>query len=409
MKPYLLYLFLFSFTSVFSQDKEVVTWINEHALDLSPFSIAGLEKALESSDFKNIDASIYGFGEATHHNKEFSTLKTGFFKYLVVHKQVKTFVLEESFGACFFINEYLHGRDGDLRDLVLSFRQGIWQTEEIFALINWMKVYNEGKTLDEQISVYGNDCMFNYGIGTILKNLCKRYSIELNEREFALLELYASPSLAEKTDGFKDNQDDLAHLIVKLNQSNDLSQASTALSNFVAFINNPVQEVRDRFMFETVSKLYENKKQKVFVWAHNEHVKKTRLFRENVPSMGSLLSKKYQKNYYAVGFEFGIGSFFSYDAKEKRSTTVVLEKPIRATNSEFLFPVKQDVFFLDFEMANEIDFIRKFLSQKRDYVVIGGYGLVLDYLKYSYARDKYNELFDGLIYVKNVSRSVYLK
>lgn len=411
MKTYLLNLFfiLAFYHSTFSQDKEVVTWINQNALDLSSLSDTEFEKIIEGSDFSNKNASIYGFGEATHHNKEFSTLKTSFFKYLVEHKEVKIFVLEESFGACYFINEYLHGKEGDLRDLVLNFKQGIWQTEEVFALINWMKIYNNGKSDDEKISIHGNDCMFNYGIGTILKTLCKNEHIVLNEQEIALLDLYTVSSLTAKIIGFKDNQNALTHLLLKINKSPELSKATTALSNFITFQNTPVQKVRDELMFETVSKLYEENREKVFVWAHNEHIKKTPLFKENVPSMGNLLSKKYHKNYYAVGFEFGIGTFFSYNQKEQQYANVVLEKPVKNTNSEFLFQVNKDVYYFDFESANKVDYMRKFLSQKRDYVVVGGYGLVLEYLKYSYARDKYIELFDSLIYVKHVSRSVSLK
>ena len=52
--------------------------------------------------------------------------------------------------------------------------------------------------------------------------------------------------------------------------------------------------------------------------AHNEHIKKTSLFKENVPSMGNHLSKKYSSNYYSMGFEFGIGTLLGYNQKEKK-------------------------------------------------------------------------------------------
>lgn len=59
---------------------------------------------------------------------------------------MKIFILEESFGACHFINEYLEGKNGNLRELVLNFRQGIWRTQEMIELISWMKSYNETKS-----------------------------------------------------------------------------------------------------------------------------------------------------------------------------------------------------------------------------------------------------------------------
>ena len=404
MRIILLLLFLMMSTNSFSQEKEVTSWINDNATDLSNYSSVEFDNIIKNSNLNTIETDIYGFGEAAHHNKEFSEFKTNFFKFLVLNKEVKTFVLEESYGACFFINEYIHGKQGDLRTLILNFRQHIWKTEEVFDLISWMKGYNDGKPENEKISIYGNDCMFNYGIDTIIKKLCLNENIKLYKEELELLDYYSNATFP-----IKSKQEDLTNLFARINQSSQIIQATEALSNYIAFSENPVQKVRDQFMFEIVSNIYENEKDKIFVWAHNEHIKKTNLFRENVPSMGSFLSKKYGQKYFAVGFEFGIGSFFSFNQQENKSSYVVLEKPIKNTNSEFLFQTKFDAFYLDFELANKNNVMKKFLSQKRDYLHIGGYGLVLAYLKYNFAREKYNDMYDGLIYVKKVTKTVILR
>lgn len=404
MKITLQFFLLIISTFSFSQEKEVISWINNNATDLLHYSPKEFDSIIKYSNFNTIEADIYGFGEATHHNKEFSELKTSFFKFLVLNKKVKTFILEESYGACFFINEYIHGNQGDLEDLILNFRQHIWKTEEVFDLISWMKVYNDGKPENEKISIYGNDSMFNYGIDTIIKKLCLNENIKLKKEEVELLDYYSNSTFPKKS-----KQEELIKLFARINQSHEIIQATEALLHYIAFSENPIQKVRDQFMFENVFNIYENKKDKIFVWAHNEHIKKTNLFRDNVPSMGNHLSKKYGKKYFAVGFEFGIGTFFSFNQKENKYSNVILEKPIKNTNSEFLFETKLDVFYLDFETANKNILMNKFLSQKRDYLVIGAYGLVLEYLKYNYARDKYNDMFDGLIYIKKVSNSINLK
>ena len=94
---------------------------------------------------------------------------------------------------------------------------------------------------------------------------------------------------------------------------------------------------------------------------------------------------------------------------EKKVENITLDKPIKNTNSEFLFSNNHEAIYIDFNTAIKNESMKKFLSQKRDYLMIGGYGLVLKYLKYNYVTEKYIEMFNGLIYVKKISRNYPLK
>ena len=188
----ILFLVFFSLYNIaFSQNKEVISWLNDNAYSIENCSFntdINIPENQLSSSFSN--ATVFGFGEATHHSKEFIQLKAKFFKYLVLIHNVKVFVLEESFGASYFVNEYINGRGGDLKEILLNFKQGIWKTQDLFELINWMKSYNVDKTGQEKIQFFGNDCMFNYGLVSIINKIILDNGIALKPNEKELLKFY---------------------------------------------------------------------------------------------------------------------------------------------------------------------------------------------------------------------------
>lgn len=399
------FLVFFSFSNtIFSQNSKVINWLNTNVYSIENCSFnteINIPKNQLSSSFSN--ATVFGFGEATHHSKEFIQLKAKFFKYLVLNHNVKVFVLEESFGASYFVNEYINGRGGDLNEILRNFKQSIWRTQDLLELINWMKSYNEEKTIQEKIQFFGNDCMFNYGLVSIINKLILDNGITLNFNEKELLKFYENEISTYKDKKLLElNAIEITKLNNKINNF-DLKNAINALEYFNELLINFNQQVRDKNMANSVINFQTYLNSKVFVCAHNVHVKKTNVEKE-IPSMGKLLFEKYKQLYFAVGFEFGKGKLFSYNNED-----VVLDKPIKNTNSEFLFDVNKDIFYFDFNLANEDVNMKNFLNEKRNYVFVGGYGLVLKYLKHNIFSEKYINNFDGLIYVKNISKSNQLK
>lgn len=395
-----------------AQNKDVKDWLNQNSINLEKLNVNQgfkIDEKLLSTEF--INAKIFGFGEATHHNKEFFDLKTMFFKYLVINKGVRIFVLEESFGATHDINEYINGKKCNLRNLIKDFRQHIWKTEEMFTLIEWMKNYNSSQPSNNRIFFYGNDCMFNYRLATIIKEKLEECKIATDEQQNELLEYFSKEIFSLKDYSNFDNSiiSQSRKLISEIksnsNSNSQLILIAESFSNYLDFLVNPTQITRDKCMARLIEKIHEKNGEKIFIWAHNEHIKKTSLFKENVPSMGNHLSKKYNNNYYSMGFEFGIGTLLGYNQKEKKWESNVLIEPVKNTNSEFLFTSESEVFYFDFNIAKLNISMKNFIDQKRNYVVIGGYGFNPKYVKFQIASEKYSEMFDGLIYVKKLSRT----
>lgn len=398
-----------------SQTENVIDWINRNSIDLGNLDgdqNLSIDESLLSANFLN--ARIYGFGEATHHNKEFFELKSNFLKVLVLNHGVKRFVLEESYGASFDINKYINGTDGNLRDLMQNFRQHIWKTEEMYNLINWMREYNLTQHDSNKIQFYGNDCMSNYKLISIIKAALKNDNIFLVNEEAALLDYFSGEIFSiDKKSEIVAKISNVKVLLAKIktnpNVSKELFQCIDAFSNYLNFLLNPTQITRDKFMAEIVDNIYINQNDKIFVWAHNEHVKKTTLFREDTPSMGNLLHQKFNDTYYSMGFEFGIGTLWGFDQKKNTGLNTVLDEPVKNTNSEFLYDTDYNAFYFDFNTALSNESMNNFLSKKRNYVVIGGYGVTIKNLKYQIASEKYIDMFDGLIYVKRLTRSTPIK
>ena len=417
MKIYFyIFLLLLLNNIIVAQESTVIEWIDSNSIALKNNNT---EKYLNlSSNYLNpyfSSAEIYGFGEATHHNKEFFDIKSEFFKYLVKNQNVKNFIIEESFGACYSLNEHLQGKEGNLTELINKFRQHIWKTNEFKEFVSWVKTYNDSKSKEDKIKFYGNDCMFNYNIISILKINLENSNIKLDVEELNLLNQFNDEvySNSAESKSIQAKIDEVKKIIFKLRKQQNinfnLKLTIDAFSNFLEFLIDPSQKIRDEKMASTVEQIYNFSNEKIFISAHNDHIKKTFVHKDNTPSMGNLLNQKFRTKYYATGFEFGKGELFSYNVEEKKGEYLILEKPIENTNSEFFFGSKADIFFLDFKTAFKDDLMKKFLSQKRDYIMIGGYGFVPKFLKYYYKRERYIDMFDGIIYLKKISKTNPLK
>ena len=99
--------------------------------------------------------NIIALGEATHGNKEFQQLKLEVFKKLVEEHRVHSFALEGDFGGCEEVNQYIHGGEGTLKEIVQKIGFQIYKTEEMMQLIEYIREYNDEE--EEQLNFYGFD------------------------------------------------------------------------------------------------------------------------------------------------------------------------------------------------------------------------------------------------------------
>lgn len=101
-------------------------------------------------------AKVIGLGEATHGTREFFQQKHRILRYLVVEEGVRTFAWESSFAGSRRLNDYVQHGEGDART-ALSAVFGVWQTEAVLAMVEWLRSFTSGRPADDKVSFYGYD------------------------------------------------------------------------------------------------------------------------------------------------------------------------------------------------------------------------------------------------------------
>jgi erythromycin esterase len=181
-KKYLTIAILFSIFIVSAQNDKVVSWIDENAItieDANPDTQLSIFN--DNIPKRFTDAKIFGFGETTHHGKEFFDIKAKFFKYLVETQDVKVFIIEDSYPSEAGINEWISGGKGDVETIAKNFSIVPWYCKEVVNLLEWMRNYNLDKTKEQHIQFYGMDIQVVKNINKEIRGLVKKYNIPVSE------------------------------------------------------------------------------------------------------------------------------------------------------------------------------------------------------------------------------------
>lgn len=86
-------------------------------------------------------ARVVGLGESTHGTREFFQVKHRLLEYLVRALGFSVFAIEANQLAVERLNAYVQGGSGTARDAMRVMFQ-VWNTEEMLALVQWMRDYN---------------------------------------------------------------------------------------------------------------------------------------------------------------------------------------------------------------------------------------------------------------------------
>ncbi|MBE0392247.1 erythromycin esterase family protein [Flavobacterium sp. PL002] len=394
-----------------SQTTEIVKAINENA-----FGIKDVNPNIElekNSTLDNIfkDVIIFGFGEATHGTKEFFDLKVKFFKYVVKNQAVKNFAIEASYGNCIAINDYIQGKNVDPKVALNNIGFWTWNCTEVLDLIEWMKVYNRGKSTNDQLIFHGIDSMDCATAAKKMYDYIKVSNIENKEEYLKIIAIYSKTQNIEeaKKKELKNHlvlMTDLKTVLNKnaIDSSDFYVRTQEAIIQYIEFSLNHNQTTRDKQMAENVNKVLTSAgaESKVFLWAHNLHVNKDKI-QFNIPSMGNHLKEKYGDQYYSVGFDFATGKFNALDLSKNRLTTIVIDTVMKNTSTEIFDKCKFDTYLLDFNTAIKTSVLADYLNSK---VKHQGIGSTFD--PKVVVEERLINSFDAIIFVKNTTESTLL-
>lgn len=138
--PALLVLAVAAFAAV---PAERTAWLDEHVVPLATCEAGhGFDDMAALSELVGC-AQIVGLGEATHGTREHFQMKHRLVEYLVQEHGFSIFAIEASTPEAHRLDAYVMGGDGDARELIAGMYFWTWDTEEVLALVEWMRAHNE--------------------------------------------------------------------------------------------------------------------------------------------------------------------------------------------------------------------------------------------------------------------------
>jgi erythromycin esterase len=124
------------------------------------------------------NARIVSLGEATHGTREFFQLKHRLLEYLVAELEFTMFGIEANYPECLRVNDYVLNGTGDPAAALAGTHFWTWDTEEVLALIEWIRSWNRSHA--RNIKFYGFDMQFpaEAALG-VLDYLAKGFALDI--------------------------------------------------------------------------------------------------------------------------------------------------------------------------------------------------------------------------------------
>jgi erythromycin esterase len=324
----------------------VINWLKANALPL-----ASAEPGTSFEDLEPLrpligDARIVSLGEATHGTREFFQLKHRMIEYCVSQLGFTMIGFEAEHGATLAVNDYVLDGKGNAVDVVGGMGFWTWDTEEVVALVEWVRGWNLAH--ERKVKFYGFDMQASPASGmhllTYLERVAPHLAAACQQNIAPLASAYvaddlrlmpaivreqASSQLATVLDAFTTQR---ADWISRTSETEwHLARQSAVVLDQFAQINAIENEslswtkswrFRDRCMAANVRALLDAQGPgaKAVLWAHNGHVQRTpSVFFKVIEftNMGSHLHAMFGKEMVVVGFAFNLGSFQAKDETGK--------------------------------------------------------------------------------------------
>jgi hypothetical protein len=176
MRARILTLFACAISLVAFQEQPIVEWVRSHAVALkTPEAGHGFD---DMQPLKKIvgQSRIVALGEATHGTREFFQLKHRMVEFLASQMGFTIFSIEANMPEAYRLNDYVLVGKGDPKTLIKGMYFWTWDTEEVLAMIEWMREFNQsGKG---RIEFTGFDMQTPAVALQIVKDFCAKYDPE---------------------------------------------------------------------------------------------------------------------------------------------------------------------------------------------------------------------------------------
>ena len=137
-----------------SQQRGALAWVNEQAVLLGPPESTGSAGWSEVAQ-RLSRHRIVGIGEATHGSREFRLSANRMIQELVSNHDFRCLVIETHPQGAKVLDGFVNGGTGNASAAVSDLRMWVWSTEELAALMDWLRNY--ASTTHKRIRIDGMD------------------------------------------------------------------------------------------------------------------------------------------------------------------------------------------------------------------------------------------------------------
>ncbi|MED3087813.1 erythromycin esterase family protein [Bacillus toyonensis] len=278
-------------------------------------------------------AQYVGLGENTHGSSEIFTMKFRLVKYLVTEMGFTNFTMEEDWGNGLKLNEYIQTGKGNPRE----FLKLLYPTDEIIAMIEWMKDYNADPSNKKKIQFIGLDLktmdqsVFNKVIDYVKQHRPDlRAEVEENYKDLSSFTgsiqeyMNLAPEMKAK---FKANAEKVAQLLKDEKEQTNKDVGSSeyiwvkatanAIEKFTTMLLSNdypnVIKLHEQYLADHAMWAQETFGGKTMVWAHNIHMAKGIIDEKLYPDVaGQFLKERLDNNYVTIGSTTTEGNFTLY-------------------------------------------------------------------------------------------------
>lgn len=391
---------------------------------------------------------IVGLGEATHGTREFFQLKHRLVEFLVREMNFTVFALEASYSACASLDDYVRFGKGSRSELLARLDLWPWDTEEVTALIEWMRAYNRTVAEERRIRFVGIDVDHARRSGEQVRAYLQqvapehvalvdpafRIALAAPGQEIDLLILRRNRGLAPESPEASASRREALQKLARLLTSNReafirrsspeaYERAAFSLRTFEQFVDafsRPYYDrrapresgtaIRDRSMAENARRVLNHSRPgtRMVIWAHNGHIT-THETASRVPALGAHLRERYGSAYYALGLLFSEGGFQARFPEEGPQYGAVLPFRVGAAPpgaTEWFFTQAGLVqSFVDFRKAEAEGPVAQWLREPHPVYDIGAFYSPDWPIEVWQPRKALRQEYDGVVFIRTTSRA----
>jgi erythromycin esterase len=295
-------------------------WLRSNAIE-----IKSVEAGTGFADLQGLkavigEARIVSLGESTHGTREIFQMKHRLTEFLASELGFTIFSIEANMPESYLVNDYvLHGK-GDPKALLKGMYFWTWNTEEVLAMIEWMRQFNaSGKG---RIQFTGFDMQTSRVAIDIVQDLLQRVDPDYEKQvrtiyqEVATVRGGSSSGVARPEDVSRRSAGVVAYM--EKRRADYLKQADGAAVEWAIqnarvvhqYTQMVAKEVsRDESMARNVKWIVDTapKGTRLVLWAHNFHVSRASMGPSG--AMGRYLDDWYGKDHLVVGFAVNRGEY----------------------------------------------------------------------------------------------------